>query len=255
MCSSVQRVVRVVRHETTRELLGLDGDPDESPENSYAAVRALFTRDDFNTARRAHKTFVATRGDRGRHIKLCTPYFLGHQVDGSEDKLFTAVASVWQLLTIGRQVNSGWPLVLHCDASFNVCRADISLITIGCNVLGGHYRNIVAGLMGGGKETKQGYVSTYDACWSAFILLCRLPACHDPDCKTCNVIKATVNHSSMQSYLSSEEAAEMKLPVVGVTADSGKSVGGFARSLHVKHFKCFNHITGKFMFISHCTRY
>jgi hypothetical protein len=75
MCSSVQRVVRVVRHETTRELLGLDGDPDESPENSYAAVRALFTRDDFNTARRPHKTFVATRGDRGRHIKLCTPYF------------------------------------------------------------------------------------------------------------------------------------------------------------------------------------
>jgi hypothetical protein len=100
MCSSVQRVVRVVRHETTRDLLSLDGEPDESPENSYAAVRALFTRDDFNTARRAHKTFVATRGDRGLHIKLCTPYFLGHQVDGSEDKIFTAVASVWQLLTI-----------------------------------------------------------------------------------------------------------------------------------------------------------
>jgi hypothetical protein len=32
-------------------------------------------------------------------------------------------------------------------------------------------------------------------------------------------------------------------------------VGGFAWSLHVKHFKCFYHITGKFMFISHCTRY
>jgi hypothetical protein len=34
MCSSVQRMVRVVQHETTRELLGLDGEPDESPENS-----------------------------------------------------------------------------------------------------------------------------------------------------------------------------------------------------------------------------
>jgi hypothetical protein len=95
MCSSVQRVVRVVRQETARELLGLDGEPDESPENSYAAVCALFTRDDFNAARRAHTTFAATRGNRGKHIKLCTPYFLGHQVDGSEDKLFTAVASVW----------------------------------------------------------------------------------------------------------------------------------------------------------------
>ena len=176
MCSSVQRVVRTARQETTRQLLGLDAEPDDSPANSYAAVRAIFTRDDLNAARRAHKTFVETRGERGKHIKLCTPYFLGHQVDGSEDRLFTAVASVWQLLTIGRQINSGWPLVLHCDASFNVCRADLSLLTIGCNVLGGHYRNIVSGLMGGGKETKQGYEATYDACRSAFHLVCKLPA-------------------------------------------------------------------------------
>jgi len=95
MCRSVQRVVRAVRHETTREILGLAADPDESPENSYAAVRAIFARDDFNDARRAHKTYVNSGGERGRHIKLGTPYFLGHQVDGSEDKLFTAVASVW----------------------------------------------------------------------------------------------------------------------------------------------------------------
>jgi hypothetical protein len=27
------------RHETTHELLGLDADPDESPENSYTAVQ------------------------------------------------------------------------------------------------------------------------------------------------------------------------------------------------------------------------
>jgi hypothetical protein len=46
MCNSVQRVVSVVRHEITCGLLGLDGEPDESPENSYAEVRALFRRDD-----------------------------------------------------------------------------------------------------------------------------------------------------------------------------------------------------------------
>jgi len=252
ICRSVQRVVRAVRQETTRQLLGLDADPDESPDNSYAAVRAIFVRDNFNDARRAHKTYVDSGGERGRHIKLGTPYFLGHQVDGSEDKLFTAVASVWQLLAIGRQINSGWPLVLHCDASFNVCRADVSLITIGCNILGGHYRNIVSGLMGGGKETKQGYQATYDACRSAFLLVCKMPACHDPDCTTCKIIDATVSQPSMQSYLSSEVAAAKELPVVGLTADSGKSVRGFARDvLHVPHFKCFNHITGRIMFISH----
>jgi hypothetical protein len=46
------------RHETTHELLGLDADLDKSPENSYAVVRAIYTTDDFNTARRSHKTFV-----------------------------------------------------------------------------------------------------------------------------------------------------------------------------------------------------
>jgi hypothetical protein len=118
--------------------------------------------------------------------------------------------------------------VLHCDASLNVCRADLSLLTISCNVLGGHYRNIVSGLMGGGKETKQGYEATYDACQSAFHLVCKLPACHDDDCNTCKVIKGTVTQPLLQSYLSSEDAEAKKLPVVCVTADSGKAVGGFA---------------------------
>jgi hypothetical protein len=39
--------------------------------------------------------------ERGRRrIKLCAPYFMGHQVDGSEDNLYTAIATVWQLLAI-----------------------------------------------------------------------------------------------------------------------------------------------------------
>jgi hypothetical protein len=39
ICSSVQRVIRTASHETTHEFLGLDAHPDESPENSYAAVQ------------------------------------------------------------------------------------------------------------------------------------------------------------------------------------------------------------------------
>jgi hypothetical protein len=75
-------------------------------------------------------------------------------------------------------------------------------------------------------------------------------ACHDDDCNTCKVIKATVTQPLLQSYLSSKDAEAKKLPVVCVTADSGKTVGGFARDvLHVKHFKCFNHITGN-MYLS-----
>jgi hypothetical protein len=67
ICSSVQRVVRTALHETTHELLGLDADPDESLENSYAAVRAIYTRDDFNTARSSHKTFVESADGASRY--------------------------------------------------------------------------------------------------------------------------------------------------------------------------------------------
>jgi hypothetical protein len=109
-------------------LLGLDAEPDEYPENSHAGVRTIFMRDDFKSVRHAHKAFVETRGDCGLHFKLCTPYILGHQVDGSEDNLYTAISIEWQLLAIGRQINPGWPLVLHCDALFNDCCADLSLI-------------------------------------------------------------------------------------------------------------------------------
>jgi hypothetical protein len=104
--------------------------------------------------------------------------------------------------------------------------------------------------MGGGKETKQGYEATYEACRSAFHLVCKLPACHDDDCNTCKVIKAMVTQPLLQLYLSSEDAEAKKLPVVCVTADSGKAVGGFAQDvlhvkLHVKVTTEFNqHVQG-----------
>jgi hypothetical protein len=66
ICSSVQRVVRSASHEKTHELLGLDEDPDESPKNSYAAIRAIYTRD-FKTARRSHKTFVESADGASRY--------------------------------------------------------------------------------------------------------------------------------------------------------------------------------------------
>jgi len=240
----VQRLVLASRKAVTRQLLGLDADPDESPENSYAAVRAIFARDDFTEARRAHKIFVETRGERGTHIKLTATYFLDHQIDGSEDKLHTSIATVWQLLTVARQINSGWGLVLHCDASFNVCRANLSMITVGCNILGGHYRNLVVGLMQGGKETKQGYTVTYNNMLSSFFKVLKMPACHNPECKTCKIIAITMNHSNMQKYLQSDQAKEKDLGVLVLTGDSGKSVDAFAEHLGVRHFKCSNHITG-----------
>ena len=154
----------------------MDAEPDESPENSYAAVRALFLKNAFKTARREHNFFCESKGERGAHFKMCDTYCMHHEVAGAEDKLFASFSSIWQLLGIGRQMNSKWAAVLHCDASFNFCRADMALVTIGINTLGGHYRNLITSIVGGGKETKQGYSVTYNAMRSGFHLVCSLPA-------------------------------------------------------------------------------
>jgi hypothetical protein len=101
ICSSVQRVVRTESHETTHELLGLDADLDESPENSYATVRAIYMRDDFNTARCLHKNFVESADGASRYA----PHNLW--------------VTKWTVARISSSLPlhlcGNWPLVLHCD--------------------------------------------------------------------------------------------------------------------------------------------
>jgi hypothetical protein len=134
-------------------------------------------------------------------------------------------------------------------------------ITIGCNVFGGHYRNNVAGLMAGGKETTLGYRPgvTYEACLSAFSLRVRcllvtifnarhvrlfratwLPLSFTPPCNRICFSKLLLRRNCV--LLAQEYGVKLN-------ADSGKSVRGFSRIvLLVKHFNCFNHIIGKFMY-------
>ena len=169
-----------------------------------------------------------------------------------QELLFAAFSSVWQLLGLARQINSGWPIVLHCDASFKLCRLEISMATIGFNTLGGRYRNAVASLNGSGRETKQSYEVSYNAMRSAFHIVSTLPTCHDPGCKACSALRSTVQHAAMVAHLASELASSKSLPVVGVTADSGKAVAAFATLLNVLRFKCFNHITGTSSLHVHC---
>ena len=135
----------------------MDAEPDEPPDNSYAAVRAIFLKYDFKASRKQHLRFCKSNGERGQHIDLCATLCLHHEVDGAEDKLIAVFSTLWQLLGLGWQINSGWPLILHGDASFNVCRSEVGFATLGINILGGHYRNVAATIMGGARETKQVY--------------------------------------------------------------------------------------------------
>ena len=134
----MQHLVRETRHDLTRQLLGLDADPDESPENSYAAARVIFLKNDFKAAMKAHKLFCESGGERGTHFAMCDILCLHHEVDGGQETLFAAFSSVWQLLGLARQINSGWPIVLHCDASFKLCRVDVAMVTIGFSLKRSH---------------------------------------------------------------------------------------------------------------------
>jgi hypothetical protein len=244
-------LVRETRQDLTRQLLGLDADPDESPENSYAAVRVIFAKHDFKAAVKQHRLFCSTRGAQGQHFQLCASFCLHHEVSGAEETLFAAFSSIWQLLGFGRQINSGWPIVLHCDASFNFCRSEVSLVTIGYSTLGCHYRNVVASINGGGRETRQSYEVTYNAMLSAFHIVCAMPTCDDVECKTCCLLEYTRTEPLMETHLKSDQAKVKELPVLAVTADSGKGVAAFAREVvGVPRFKCYNHITGNLLLLS-----
>lgn len=136
--------------------------------DTFGAVRAAADARSFKEALRLHKQLCESQGVRGTHLEMCMWYCLHSQIDVAEDTLVVAVSSPWNLLAVGRQINSEWPLVLHADATFNICRCYVALITLGLNILGGHYRYLVATIVCPGVETKTTYSVSYNAMRSAF---------------------------------------------------------------------------------------
>ena len=113
----------------------------------------------------------------GKHISLTECFVISADVDSGDDKIFICFSNLWSLLSIARQINSGWDFVWHGDATFNFCRADAGLITLGHNSLGAHYHNLCWTIMGGSRETKQTYEQSYEALRRAAHLIFKLPVC------------------------------------------------------------------------------
>jgi hypothetical protein len=155
MSSSVQRMVRTEHHETTRELAELLGFKAWMQNRMNLRVpriptlRSLLSSREMTSIQRDVRTKPLSKpgaSERGRRrLKLCAPYFLGHQVDGSEDNLYTAIATVWQLLAIDKPRIAARAALQHFVQSL-LCRP-LAVI------LGGHKRNIVSCLMVVSKET------------------------------------------------------------------------------------------------------
>ena len=138
----MQRLVTARRQIITSARLGiLFTDKIDAPYEKIAA---------FAAARRSPKQFV--QGGEGCHISLKHVYCLAADIDGAEEKVFLCISNIWSLLAVARQINSGWELIWHGDATFNFCNAEASMITLGVNSLGGHYNNVAWSIMGGGRE-------------------------------------------------------------------------------------------------------
>ena len=143
---------------------------------SLSDVYGSFTRMvqtlDFTTIRRAPKEYhwYCDNARTGKHISLTECFVISADVDSGEDKIFICFSNLWSLLSIARQINSGWDFVWHGDATFNFCRADAGLITLGHNSLGAHYQNLCWTIMGGSRETKQTYEQSYEARFEAVCL-------------------------------------------------------------------------------------
>ena len=161
-------------------------------------------------------------------------------------------SNIWsfKLLSIARQINAGWDFLWHVNATFNFCRAEARLITLGPslghNSLGVHYHNLCWTIMGGSRETKQTYEQSYDAVQRAEHLIFKLPVCCLKDCITCAAVRLFQSHAKMSAFLSRDYVVPNKaLPADGVNLDCGGAVVSFAReTLGVDPSKCGAHITG-----------
>ena len=110
--------------------------------DAYGSFTRMAQFLDFTTIRRVHKEHC-NNARTCKHISLTECFVISADVDSGDDKIFICFSNLWSLLSIARQINSGWDFVWHGDATFNFCRADAGLITLGHNSLGEHYHNLV----------------------------------------------------------------------------------------------------------------
>ena len=235
----VQRAVSSFRIRMTAASVG------GSLSDAYGSFTRMAQFLDFTKIRRAHKAHC-DNARTGKHISLTECFVISADVDSGDDKIFICFSNLWSLLSIARQINSGWDFVWHGDATFNFCRADAGLITLGHNSLGAHYQNLCWTIMGGSRETKQTYEQSYEALRRAAHLIFKLPVCCLEDCITCAAVRLSRSHAKMSAFLARDGVVPNKvLPADGANLDCGGAVVSFAReTLGVDPSKCGAHITG-----------
>ncbi len=81
--------------------------------------------------------------DGDKHIELHDPIAVGFCADSKDASLSMAFTNVWMMLNYFRVLNSGWPMQLMGDGTFNFADRDIAMLCMGVMTPGGKLRPLI----------------------------------------------------------------------------------------------------------------
>ena len=127
----------------------------------YKQVNKYFYIDSFIIVKADHIYFSCGRHVAGtEHIKLHSFYVTAYA--SQSDKIFMGLMSVNNMLHYYRLINSGWPVQIMADASYNFCSLDVACMGFSVNTLQLKLYPLAYALFSG-TETFETYAETWKA--------------------------------------------------------------------------------------------
>jgi len=180
-----------------------------------------------------------------KHIQLHDVAVVGLCVDGDEASMSMAFTNVWMLLNYFRVLNSGWPMQLMGDGTFNFADRDIAMLGMGVMTPGGKLRPLIFSFV----PTES--AEAYKFCWIAFersaiSFATKFQPCDDEACTTCRSIMVVLkNEVTVEASKSPMFQRNKRLAVDVVTSDNSAAFKKFAmETIGISSMKCAAHLTG-----------
>jgi hypothetical protein len=183
--------------------------------------------------------------DGDKHIELHDPIVVGFCADGEDASLSMAFTNVWMMLNYFRVLNSGWPMQLMGDGTFNFADRDIAMLGMGVMTPGGKLRPLIFSYV----PTES--AEAYKFCWMAFersaiSFVNKFQPCDVEECTTCQSILAVLkNEMTVEAGKTNMFQRQKRLAVDVATSDNSAAFKKFAvENLGISSMKCAAHLTG-----------
>ena len=170
-------------------------------------------------------------------------HIIGFQAKQDEGTLFVCFTNVWMLLNYFCVINTGWPVQLMGDATFNFCESDIGLAGFGVMQAGGRLAPLIYSLVP--TESAEAYALMWNSFSKTAISLVRkFSCCEKAVCSTCSSINRVLQHPRTASKLSDEKFTRQKrLAVDFATSDNSQAWKSFSiHQIGLIPQKCIAHL-------------